>query len=90
LRTEILETTGEVANRAAQAIAARAARFRIAEGWGQWNRWIDTALQPPEDIVTFEETRPVPGGSYRAAPHSVVVLFSSIPDRQSYRPPALS
>jgi isoamylase len=45
---------------------------------GQWNRWIDTSLGPPEDIVTREKARPVLGGSYRAAPHSVVVLFSSI------------
>ena len=52
--------------------------FELSKGCGQWNRWMDTSLEPPEDIVTREEARPVPDRSYRAAPHSVVVLFSSI------------
>jgi len=52
--------------------------FELPTECGQWNRWIDTSLEPPEDIVTREEARPVLDGSYRAAPHSVVVLFSSI------------
>jgi isoamylase len=53
--------------------------FELPKAHGQWNRWIDTSLEPPEDIVTREEARPVLDGFYRAAPHSVVVLFSSIP-----------
>jgi len=52
--------------------------FELPKGCDQWNRWIDTSLDPPEDIVTWEEVRPVPDQFYRAAPHSVVVLFSSI------------
>jgi glycogen operon protein len=52
--------------------------FALPRQCGQWNRWIDTSLQPPEDIVAWEEARPVPGGSYRASSHSVVVLVSSI------------
>jgi len=53
--------------------------FELPPACGQWNRWIDTGLEVPEDIVTREDMRPVPGTSYRAAPHSVVVLFSSAP-----------
>jgi glycogen operon protein len=51
--------------------------FELPAECGQWNRWIDTSLEPPEDIVTRAEVRPVLDRSYRAAPHSVVVLFSS-------------
>jgi len=52
--------------------------FELPKECGQWNRCIDTSLEPPEDIVKWEEAPPVLEGSYRAAPHSVVVLFSSI------------
>jgi isoamylase len=52
--------------------------FELPGGCGQWNRWIDTSLEPPEDIVTWEEARPVLDPFYQVAPHSVVVLFSSI------------
>jgi isoamylase len=52
--------------------------FELPKECGQWSRWIDTSLEPPEDIVTREEARPVLEPSYRAAPHSVVLLFSSL------------
>jgi isoamylase len=52
--------------------------FELPTESGQWNRWIDTSLESPEDIVAWEEARSVFGQSYRAAPNSVVVLFSSI------------
>jgi glycogen operon protein len=52
--------------------------FELPKQFGQWNRWIDTSLESPEDIVVWEEAQPVPGDAYRAAAHSVVVLFSSI------------
>jgi glycogen operon protein len=51
--------------------------FELPTECGQWNRWIDTSLESPEDIVTWEDVRPVLDPYYRAAPHSVVVLFSS-------------
>ena len=41
-----------------------------------WRRWIDTALDPPRDIVPWQSSAPVPGAAYRAEPRSVVVLFS--------------
>jgi len=52
--------------------------FELPADCGQWNRWIDTSLASPEDIVTWEDVRPVVDSHYRAAPHSVVVLFSAI------------
>jgi glycogen operon protein len=41
-----------------------------------WHRWFDTGLNAPHDIASWEESPPVPGGSYRAAARSVVMLFS--------------
>ena len=54
--------------------------FELPADCGRWSRWIDTRLEPPEG-VTWEEERPVLNRSYRAAPHSVVVLSSSIPKK---------
>jgi glycogen operon protein len=45
-----------------------------------WQRWIDTSLDSPQDIVEWESARPVPGGTYRAGPRSVVVLFAQADD----------
>lgn len=44
---------------------------------GNWRRWIDTALDSPQDIVPWEVAREIPGGTYRAADHSVVVLLAA-------------
>jgi glycogen operon protein len=44
-----------------------------------WRRWIDTALASPADISPWTLSPSVPGRSYRAAPRSVVVLFSNSP-----------
>jgi glycogen operon protein len=41
-----------------------------------WRRWVDTALESPEDIVdTPASAPPVPGTHYRVMPRSVAVLF---------------
>jgi glycogen operon protein len=45
---------------------------------GPWRRWIDTGLESPEDIVPWQTAPAWPGNAYRAAPHSVVVLFAEI------------
>jgi glycogen operon protein len=47
------------------------------EGQGEspWRRFIDTALDSPEDIVDWRSAAPVPGFSYRAEARSVVILF---------------
>jgi glycogen operon protein len=42
-----------------------------------WRRWIDTALESPEDILPWQTAPPVPGLYYRAESRSVVVLFAS-------------
>ena len=41
-----------------------------------WRRWIDTALDSPEDIVEWQDSPEVIGRTYRAAPRSVVVLLN--------------
>jgi glycogen operon protein len=57
---------------------------RIGKGKGaSWRRWIDTFLDPPFDIVAWQEAPAVQGQLYRAGPQSVVVLvglsFAKIP-----------
>ena len=39
-------------------------------------RWIDTSLDPPQDIVEWQSALPVSGDTYHARPRSVVVLFA--------------
>ena len=41
-----------------------------------WRRWIDTSLDPPQDIVEWQSALPVSGDTYHARPRSVVVLFA--------------
>jgi len=43
-----------------------------------WRRWIDTALDSPQDIVPWQEAIPVSGFTYRAETRSVVVLFAGL------------
>jgi len=45
-----------------------------------WRRWIDTSLQPPNDIVLWEASPPYPGAEYPAGPRSVVVLIANRTD----------
>jgi isoamylase len=44
----------------------------------QWRRWIDTALDPPHDIVPWQTAPTVPGDSYRVESRSVVMLFTAV------------
>jgi glycogen operon protein len=46
-------------------------------GAGPWRRWIDTALDPPQEIVEWQTAPPFPGSAYHAGPHSVVVLIGT-------------
>jgi glycogen operon protein len=41
-----------------------------------WRRWIDTALDSPQDIVPWESAPPVSGNTYRAEARSVAMLFA--------------
>jgi isoamylase len=43
-----------------------------------WHRWIDTALDSPNDIVEWKSSPQVPGFAYRAEARSVVVLFARL------------
>jgi glycogen operon protein len=47
-------------------------------GENPWRRWIDTALDSPNDIVEWQASPPIEGSSYRAEPRSVVVLIAGI------------
>ena len=47
-------------------------------GGGAWRRWIDTALESPDDIVAWQTAPPLTGGTYRAGPRSVAVLYASL------------
>jgi glycogen operon protein len=51
-----------------------------------WRRWIDTALESPQDIVEWQRSPSVTGNTYRAEPRSVVVLFAAR-DRLLYQEP---
>ncbi len=44
---------------------------------GSWLRWIDTALDPPKDIVPWQDAIPCEGTTYHVADRSVVMLYSS-------------
>jgi isoamylase len=43
-----------------------------------WRRWIDTALESPNDILEWDKAESVPGYAYRAESRSVVMLFTGI------------
>ena len=48
----------------------------MLRGEAAWRRWIDTALDSPEDIVPWQTAPAVPADVYRAAARSVVMLFA--------------
>ena len=45
---------------------------------GPWKRWIDTALDSPNDIVPWRDAPTVPGFKYVAGPRSVVSLHTEV------------
>jgi isoamylase len=48
------------------------------QGGGLWRRWIDTALDSPHDIVTWQNAPSFTGQTYRAGPRSVAVLYAPL------------
>jgi glycogen operon protein len=44
-----------------------------------WRRWIDTALDSPNDIAEWSSAPAVPGASYSVQPRSVVALVATVP-----------
>jgi glycogen operon protein len=47
-------------------------------GENPWRRWIDTALDSPDDILQWEKAESVPGYAYQAEARSVVMLFAGV------------
>jgi isoamylase len=47
------------------------------DGGGVWRRWIDTGLDSPDDIVSWETAPTISGDRYRVESRSVVMLFSA-------------
>ena len=43
-----------------------------------WRRWINTALDSPQDIVHWEAALPAPSSAVRAEPRSVIVFFAEV------------
>jgi glycogen operon protein len=43
-----------------------------------WRRWIDTALDSPHEIEEWQAAPVIPSRTYRAGPHSLVVLFAQL------------
>lgn len=47
-------------------------------GEDTWRRWIDTGLDPPQEICEWRVAPPFPGRRYQAGAHSVVVLIAGL------------
>jgi isoamylase len=52
----------------------------VPSGDERWRRWIDTSLESPQDIVSWNEAPPVGGNAYRAEARSVVLLYRILID----------
>jgi glycogen operon protein len=53
--------------------------FQLPHGdRGPWKRWIDTALDAPNDIVPWRDSPIVPGFKYVAGARSVVALHTEV------------
>jgi glycogen operon protein len=46
------------------------------EGGESWKRWVDTALDSPNDIVPWKQAQAISGDTYRAESRSVVMLIA--------------
>jgi glycogen operon protein len=42
----------------------------------QWKRWIDTALDSPDDICNWNDVSVIVNEKYLVQPHSVVILVA--------------
>jgi isoamylase len=50
----------------------------LSDSRDTWRRWIDTALEPPHEIVEWQAAPPVSGRTYQAGPRSVVMLIAGL------------
>jgi isoamylase len=55
----------------------------MLEDGRRWRRWIDTALDSPDDIVAWENAVPVKENTYQVADRSVVMLYNASSTRHS-------
>ena len=62
-------------------------RFEVppAPGGGIWRRWIDTALESPEDIVDWRDSGFVEGFKYSVGARSTVLLYANLHDPAELR-----
>ena len=51
-----------------------------------WRRWIDTALESPEDIVDWKESGYVKGFKYSVGARSTTLLYANLHDPAELRP----
>ena len=61
----------------------------VGEG-ASWRRWIDTALDSPNDIVPWQTAPAIAGNCYRVGARSVVMLISTTRTAASSPPEANS
>jgi glycogen operon protein len=50
----------------------------LLDNGSTWRRWIDTALQSPDDIVDWQIATPIPGCVYPVEARSVVALITNL------------
>jgi len=50
----------------------------VCDGREGWHRWIDTALDPPDEIVEWQKAHPVSGRTYHVGARSVVMLVAGL------------
>jgi isoamylase len=50
----------------------------LRDGRQTWHRWIDTSLDPPNEIVEWQRAQPVHGRTYRVGSRSVAILFTGM------------
>ena len=60
----------------------------VCGGGEGWHRWIDTALDPPDEIVEWKKAPLVPGRTYHAGARSVVMLVAGS-QLEDPKPPSL-
>jgi isoamylase len=51
--------------------------LRLAPELGAWRRCIDTSLEPPDDVCTWDVAPEIAGATYVARPRSVVILLAN-------------
>jgi isoamylase len=51
----------------------------------KWLRWIDTHLDPPDDICQWSEAKEIEGSPYRVQPRSIAVLLMEMDQKRRSR-----